>query len=248
MRGSPTGWKHTGGDHRMCLHPCVAKTKPVTKPLIEWVDVYNQQHTSGVFSSPAGRHTTAFTGVLISLIKHLQDTPRRQHASKSPEKDELTSVSAGLRSAETLQPLWAMEQGEAGISFPESKTQHNCNLCVGFFTARAVSANHIFYWRATIMTRLGAQSSQSSRGTAARWGWWHFLNNKTQEVRNASLVKHTQKTHSRGSFSPYSASRHLQIFVNGREFCEDLKMIWETTHSSGYLKLVSWSPAKEAIA
>lgn len=98
------------------------------------------------------------------------------------------------------------------------------------------------------MTRLGVQSSKSSRGTAARWCWRHFLNDKTQEVPNASLVKHTQKTHSQGSFGPYSASRNLQIFVNVHEFCEDLKMIWETTHSSGYLKLVAWSPAKEAIA
>lgn len=41
--------------------------------------------------------------------------------------------------SETLQPLWAREQGEAGISLSKSTAQHKYNPCVGLFTAGAVS-------------------------------------------------------------------------------------------------------------
>lgn len=35
--------------------------------------------------------------------------------------------------SETLQPLWAREQGEAGISLTKSATEHKYNPCVGLF-------------------------------------------------------------------------------------------------------------------
>lgn len=44
--------------------------------------------------------------------------------------------------------------------------------------------------------------------------WWHFFDDKTQGVRNAFLVNHTQKTNSQHSFVSYSASWNLLIFVN----------------------------------
>lgn len=80
------------------------------------------------------------------LLKCLgfKDTPRRSHASgvlknldtrrawieESAVGETVSGIIVWYLS-ETLQSLWAREQGEAGISLSKSATEHKYNPCVG---------------------------------------------------------------------------------------------------------------------
>ncbi len=80
------------------------------------------------------------------LMKYFRfkDTPRRSQASgvlknldtrrvwiEESAVGEMVSGIVVSHLSETLQPLWARKQGEAGISLSKSTTEHKYNPCVG---------------------------------------------------------------------------------------------------------------------
>lgn len=92
--------------------------------------------------SPGWQHS--HPELIVMKYFGLTDTPRCFHASVVPRNVDTrrfwTQESAVGETvlgmivsylSETLQPLWAREQGEAGISLPKSTTEHKYNPCVG---------------------------------------------------------------------------------------------------------------------
>lgn len=96
--------------------------------------------------------------------------------------------------SETLQPLWAREQGEAGISLTKSATEHKYNPCVGLLQLGPCPwfINFIDHYDSFGFT-ICPQFTQHCN----KRGWQcHILNHET---RSASSEDHTRKANIQGN-------------------------------------------------